>query len=289
MVRFYIRTDDVTGDTLKVTGESFHYLKNVLRVRKGEELKAFDGTGKEYICQVVKVHPRHIDLHITEIFDVDTEPLVEICLVQSLIKAKYFEFAVQKCTELGVKKFIPVVTERTVVRLEGKRAENRRLRWKKIAVEAAKQCGRSFYPEVEPVTGFENALKLAQTQDMSIIPWEEEAVLTLKKVLIQEFQSHSSNLTFPSPASGEGRRKEISIGKKNKPAVGRIQEVRGHLTEGDMPRKVAVFIGPEGGFSSREVSLAKKSGVIPVSLGPRLLRSETAAIAAAAVLIHELG
>ncbi len=246
MVRFYISPDNIAGDTLKVTDENFHYLKNVLRVRKGEELKAFDGTGKEYLCKVVKVHPRHIALHIAEIFDADTELPVEICLAQSLIKAKHFEFAVQKCTELGVKRFIPVVTERTVVKLKGERAENRRLRWEKIAVEAAKQCGRSFYPEVESVTGFENALKIAQTQDMCIIPWEEETALTLKKVLAEGFESH-------------------------------------------LPRKVMVFIGPEGGFSSQEVSLAKKAGVVPVSLGPRLLRSETAAIATVAVLVHELG
>ena len=246
MVRFYITPDNIVENALKVTGENSHYLRNVLRVRKGEELRAFDGTGKEYLCQVVKVHPRHVALHIIEIFDVDTEPSVEICLVQGLIKAKHFEFAIQKCTELGVKKFIPVVTERTVVKLKGKRAENRRLRWKKIAVEAAKQCGRSFYPEVEPVTSFGDALKIIQTRDMSIIPWEEEKALTLKKVLTGGGESH-------------------------------------------LPRKVMVFIGPEGGFSSQEVSLAKKAGVIPVSLGPRLLRSETAAIAAVSVLIHELG
>ncbi len=118
VVRFYTTPDSIVGNTLKVEGENFHYLKNVLRVEEREKLSAFDGTGKEFLCEVREIRPRYIRLHIIQVADVDREPSVEICLAQSLIKAKHFELVMQKCTELGVRRFIPVTTERTVVKLK---------------------------------------------------------------------------------------------------------------------------------------------------------------------------
>ena len=244
MVRFYISTPTIAGNKLRVADKNFHYLKNVVRIKKGETVSAFNGTGKEYLCTIEEIHSRHIDLNITGTSDCKTEPLVEIHLVQSLIKMGHFEFVIQKCTELGVKKFIPAVTERTVVKLEGEREKHRRLRWQKLVMEAARQCGRGVYPDVEAAVSFKNALKKAKNCDISIIPSEEERHTTLKQVL-------------------EGME--------------------------DNPGKIMVFIGPEGGWSPAEISSARESGVIPVSLGPRLLRSETAAIATVAILIHELG
>ncbi len=243
LIRFYVPSSSIAGIKLRVTGENFHYLKNVLRIDRGESVKAFDGTGKEYLCTVDEIRSRHIELNIIQVFKCETEPIVEIHLVQSLIKMGHFEHVLQKCTELGVKRFIPAVTERTVVKLEGEREENRRLRWQKLAKEAARQCGRGICPDVETVMDFEDALKSAQACDVSIIPWEEERASPLKKMLGQ---------------------------------------VKGN------PKKIMVFIGPEGGFSEREISSARESGVVPVTLGPRLLRSETAAIATVAILIHEL-
>jgi 16S rRNA (uracil1498-N3)-methyltransferase len=242
MVRFYISSSSIAGVNLRVTGENFHYLKNVLRVEKGESVKAFDGTGKEYLCTVDEIHSHHIEFSITRTLNCETEPVVEIHLVQSLIKMGHFEHVLQKCTELGVRRFIPAVTERTVVKLEGEREKNRRLRWQKLVREAARQCGRGICPDVEPVMDFKDALKSAQSCDISIIPWEEEESLTLGKA---------------------------------------IRGVKGN------PEKAMVFIGPEGGFSIAEISSARESGVVPVSLGPRLLRSETAAIAVVSVLMYE--
>ena len=244
MIRFYIPSACISKDRLRVAGKSFHYLKNVLRIRNGENVSAFDGTGKEYLCTVDGIHSRHIDLNITRAFNCEAEPPVEIHLVQSLIKMGHFEFVVQKCTELGVRKFIPVVTERTIVKLTAERERNRRLRWQKLAMEAARQCGRAIHPDVEAVIDFKGALKKTGAYDISIIPWEEERTLDLKSVL-----------------------KDV---KSN-------------------PGKIMVFIGPEGGWSEGEISSARESGVIPVSLGQRLLRSETAAIATVANLVYELG
>ena len=181
MIRFYIPSVSITGTNLKVIDKTFHYLNDVLRVKKGENVIAFDGTGKEYVCTIDKIHSRCIDLNVTRTFTSQAEPLVEIHLVQSLIKKGHFEFVIQKCTEVGVKKFIPAVTERTVVKLEEGREKSRRLRWKKLAMEAARQCGRGIYPDVGPVVKFKDALKEVKGYDISIIPWEEEKTLTLKQ------------------------------------------------------------------------------------------------------------
>ena len=244
MVRFCIASGDVAGDSVKVDGENFHYLRDVLRVDRGETLIAFDGTGKEYICTVGEINPRHIDLSITQTLKSRTEASVEIHLVQSLIRMNRFTFVLQKCTELGVKRFLPVITERTVVRLKGDKKERCSMRWQKLVREAARQCGRGVYPDIEPVKDLKSALGQSDSCDLSIIPWEEEKSLALKEVLRD--------------------RKDDRLGK------------------------VMVFIGPEGGFTKTEISSARDAGVVPVSLGPRLLRSETAAAATTAILIHEL-
>ncbi len=244
MVRLYISSSSIDGTRLRVAGKSFHYLKDVLRIKNGESVSAFDGTGKEYLCAVDGIRSRHVDLNIIRTFNCETEPLVEIHLVQSLIKTGHFEFVIQKCTELGVRKFIPAVTERTIVKLTAEREKNRRMRWQKLAMEAARQCGRGTHPDVEPVMDFKDALKKTKACDISIIPWEEERSLDLKRVL-RDVKSNAG--------------------------------------------KIMVFIGPEGGWSEGEISSARESGVIPVSLCQRLLRSETAAIATVAILIYELG
>ena len=242
MKRFYVNPDCVAGGRVKADAENFHYLKTVLRVKEGDKLRAFDGRGREYDCVVDKICRRHINLNILDVLDNGMELPVEICLAQCLIKAGNFEFVVEKCTELGVKKFLPVISERTVVRLSGERAERRRLRWQKIAKESAKQCGGVCCPEIAPVMKFSDVLEESKAWDISIIPWEEERTQNLKEVI-----------------AGAG-----NCGK------------------------IMVFIGPEGGWDRKEISSAMEYGVIPVSLGKRILRSETAAITAVSVLIHEI-
>ena len=244
MVRFFVTPGSISGGKIEVSGENFHYLKNVLRVRKGESIIAFDGTGNDYLCSLDDINPLCMTLGIKHTFDSRTEASVEIHLAQSLIKMKNFELCIQKCTELGVKRFTPVITERTVIKLEEGKKENRRCRWEKIAAEAAKQCGRSVSPDVRSVVDFKDVLGEMKDFDLGIIPWEEEESLSLRRVLRDSGSNH--------------------------------------------PGKVMVLIGPEGGLTREEVSSAKSAGMVSVSLGPRLLRSETAAIATVAVLIHEL-
>jgi 16S rRNA (uracil1498-N3)-methyltransferase len=153
------------------------------------------------------------------------------------------DLIVQKATELGVYKFIPLVCERSVVKLSGDKSQRRSERWQRIAQEAAKQCRRPEIPEVLPPVGWEEALSGMPEGVNAIIPWEEENQKSLKKIL------------------GESQ------------------------LQGD----VYVFIGPEGGFTSAEVELARSRGVRPVTLGPRILRTETAGLAVLAIILYQFG
>jgi len=178
----------------------------------------------------------------------DTEPPIEITLVQGLPKSDKMDFIVQKVTELGVKRIIPVITQRTIIRLGKEKAQVRRIRWQRIALEAAKQSGRAIIPEVREVIPFIQALNNLNGESLNLIPWEEETSTSLKEVL----KHHTSHI--PHPVS-----------------------------------QITVFIGPEGGFTPEEVRAAREKGALPVSLGPRLLRTETAGLVTLAMILYELG
>ncbi len=154
------------------------------------------------------------------------------------------ELIIQKSTELGVSLVVPVICERTVVKLDERKAGDRLARWQKVAEEAAKQSRRTYIPEVTMPVTLKTALSQLTAGVLAILPWEEE------------------------PAAGIGQ--VLRSGRGNS-------------------RDVAVFIGPEGGFSGEEVSLAISKGVSVVSLGPRIMRTETAGIAAVALVLYELG
>ena len=151
------------------------------------------------------------------------------------------ELIIQKTTELGIHKIIPLISERSQVKLEPDRTKDKLIRWQKIAKEAAEQSGRLVVPEISPIQTFENALKMAQNYQLALIPWEEEKEKNLKSIL-------KSNKTI---------------------------------------KNILLLIGPEGGFSQSEVAQAEKAGFTPTSLGRRILRTETAGLAALAMIQYE--
>mgnify|MGYP002403718807 CR=1 FL=1 len=165
-------------------------------------------------------------------------------MLQGIAKGDKMDFIIQKCTELGIRRIIPVVTKRTVVQLTQEKAKKRQERWQRIAEETAKQSQRGLIPEVKEVTPLEEALKDLGDQPL-LIPWEEEKVQTMKEVLQANKENNNSSL--------------------------------------------ALLIGPEGGLDPEEVALAKTYQGIPVTLGPRILRTETAGMAALTMILYELG
>ena len=226
-----------------ITGPDARHLTRVLRLGPGDAVLLLDGTGQMFRAEVQEVRGERVRAVVTGTAAVPDEPGVRVTLVQALAKGDRMDTVVQKGTEVGVARFIPVVSERVVVKLEPAKAGRRRERWQRIATEAAAQCGRPRVPEVHPVIAFQEALNLVPAGAFSLFFWEEERQVSLKDVL------------------------------RSRPPAD----------------EVYAFIGPEGGFAAREAAAAAARGAVPVSLGPRLLRTDTAGPIAAALVLYEWG
>lgn len=248
MRRFFVEEKDIKENQVTIKGDEARHIVQVLRLKGRDKIKVFTGKGKEYLTEIIQASKKEVIGKILKESKLDTEPPIEITLVQGLPKSDKMDLIVQKATELGVKRIIPVITQRTIIRSDKEKAKVRRTRWQRIALEAAKQSSRAIIPEVREAIPFIQALDNLNRESLNLIPWEEETSTRLKEVL----KHHTSHI--PHPTS--------------------------HIT---------VFIGPEGGFTPEEVRAAKKKGAIPVSLGPRLLRTETAGLVTLAMILYELG
>lgn len=243
MQRFFVTPDQVGEDKIRIQGSDVNHMKNVLRMRPGEEVMVSDGNNRQYRCRVEDYPEGEAVLAILEAGLVDTELPSRIYLFQGLPKQEKMELIVQKAVELGVCQVIPVQTRRCVVKLDAKKAAKKVQRWQQIAESAAKQAGRGYIPAVSEVMTFQEALAFSETLDIRLIPYEL--------------------------ADGmEGTRK---------------------ILDGTRPgQSVGIFIGPEGGFEKEEVGRAVEAGAMPITLGKRILRTETAGIAVLSILMYRL-
>lgn len=240
--RFFVPEHRVHRHYLVVSGEDVRHLVRVLRLGPGDRFLACSGS-QEMIAEIERVDRGEVRARIVSRRPSLADPPVTVTLVQGLPKGEKMDLIIQKCTEIGVGRIIPVITERCVVRWDAVKAGARRTRWEKIAREAAEQCGRGSAPRVGEVTGLREALEQVAASDLCLLAWEGERGSGLKETL-----------------------------RKN-PAA----------------REVALLVGPEGGFGPGEVEMAFRAGFQPVSLGPRVLRTETAGPAALAMILYELG
>lgn len=243
MQRFFVTPDQVGEDKIRIQGSDVNHMKNVLRMRPGEEVMVSDGNNRQYRCRVEDYPDGEAVLAILEAGLVDTELPSRIYLFQGLPKQEKMELIVQKAVELGVCQVIPVQTRRCVVKLDAKKAAKKVQRWQQIAESAAKQAGRGYIPAVSEVMTFQEALAFSETLDIRLIPYEL--------------------------ADGmDGTRK---------------------ILDGIRPgQSVGIFIGPEGGFEKEEVGRAVEAGAMPITLGKRILRTETAGIAVLSILMYRL-
>jgi 16S rRNA (uracil1498-N3)-methyltransferase len=221
---------------LRVEGEAFHHLR-VLRVGVGDSLEVFDGKGGAWEAEVVELQRDAALLRLGKARTAHRGR--SISLVQVLPKAEKLEFVLQKGTELGAHAFWPALSERTVLKLEGAKAEARRARWQRIVEEAARQSGRTDVPTVHAVRGLLEAVRALPPLTRVLVLDEEEKTLGLAR------------------AASE-----------------------------DVGAPLALVVGPEGGLARTEVDALRALGGVAVSLGPLVLRTETAALAALAVLRH---
>ena len=245
MHHFFVNPEQVEDGLVRITGPDVNHIKNVLRIRPGEEILVSDGTGRDYLCGAEDIAGQEVTARIRQIQEEGRELPSRIWLFQGLPKSDKMEFIIQKAVELGAAGIIPVSTRNTVVKLEPKKEEAKRKRWQAIAESAAKQSKLSLVPGVSGLMTLKEAFDFVESRGFSVrlIPYEHEAGM-------------------------EGTKAELD-------AVGPGQDI-------------AVFIGPEGGFDEREIELALSKGVRPVSLGRRILRTETAGLAVLSVLMMRL-
>ncbi len=246
MRRFFVEEKDIKENQVTIKGDEARHIARVYRLKEKDKIKVFTGKGREYLTEIIQASKKEVTGRILKESRLDTEPPIEITLIQGIPKSSKMDFIVQKATELGIKRIIPVTTQRTIVKLDREKAKARQVRWQRIATEAAKQSGRAMVPEVFEVISFTQSLENISREGLNLIPWEEEETTSLKEVLKRS--------RIPDPGS-----------------------------------KITVFIGPEGGFASEEIKAAKEKGALPVSLGPRLLRTETAGLVTLAMILYELG
>lgn len=249
MSRFFVSMEavDTSSGRIMITGEDVKHIRSVLRSMPGDALELSDGVGVDYDVTIEAVEKDNITTKIVCAKPNKTEPPVHITLFQGIPKADKMEYIIQKCIELGVKRIVPVLTARTVVKFDNARdAAVKTTRWRRIALEAAKQCDRGIVPVVEEPVRFDEALKLAEGCDLRLLPYEEEAAGNLRQQLSKQGQSEGA-------------------------------------------QRLAIFIGSEGGFAAAEVQKAVEGGFKSVTLGPRILRTETAGIAVMAIIMYELG
>lgn len=240
MHRFFIPPGWIKPDRVSLAGEPAHQIRHVLRLKMKDHIILLDNSGREYEVEIDRMGADLIEGRVVGQGWSASEPKVKVTLYQALLKAAKFEFILQKGVELGVSTFVPLVSERCVVR---KPAENKLARWRKIIQEAAEQSGWGRLPVLHPVVTFRETCDSAR--GASFLLWEEERNRSLPRILKEP----------PFRAS---------------PTIN-------------------VFIGPEGGFPPSEVAYAESRGIVPVSLGHRILRAETAGLAVVVALLYERG
>lgn len=242
MSRFFVPSENISEDSIIINGSDVNHIRNVLRRREGDSVSVSDSSGTEYLCTIRKISDSEIFLDITDKMQSDTELGMDIVLFQGLPKKDKMEFIIQKAVELGVTEIYPVINERTVVKLDAKKAAQKTERWNKISEAAAKQSGRMIIPEVHTPVSFEQAVRIAEKLEYTMIPYE-----------------NAEGMAYSAQCVSDAVKAEA----------------------------VGVFIGPEGGFSKQEVDRAEAVGAKVISLGKRILRTETAGLAVLSVLMFE--
>ena len=232
------------GDEVVLGGHRAHQIRNVLRMDPSERIIVLDNTGCEYEVVLTDVGKDTVVGRIEQKRRAAGEPQLRLTLYQSLLSREKFELVLQKCTEVGVTRFVPLITQRSLVRDADAVTPKKLARWRRIITEAAEQSHRGRIPELIQPIRFEQAVLELGTFDCRLVASPQKKEITLQKAL---------------------------------------------RTCKKRPQTVAMLIGPEGGFTDQEVRLAQDNDVLPVSLGPRILRTETAAIITAALILYEPG
>ena len=246
MHRFYLARENWNPDALTLTGPEAHHCRNVLRLEAGDKIVLFDGRGREVTAEISAADPSEIRLR--KLHEAKSPPLrCQITLGQAIPKGKNMDLIVQKAVEIGAAEIAPILSDRTVVRLDEESAASKQSKWQTIAIEAAKQCGQNWLPQVHSPQTMAQFFEHRRHFDLQLIGSLQSDAVHLKKILAEYCAEH-----------------------------------------GDRPASVLMLVGPEGDFTPAELSLARSHGCRPITLGPIVLRVETASIYCLSVLSYEL-
>lgn len=245
MQKFFVDENQIKDDKVEIIGDDVNHIANVLRMQKGEQfLIGNNSTLETFLTEILNIEKDRVIVNIIEKLELQTESNVEIDLYQGLPKADKMELIIQKTTEIGVSKIIPVEMARCIVKLDEKDAKKKIERWQKVAEGAAKQSKRDKIPKIEEKIKLKDIQSKIDEYDIFLIAYEEEIENSLKKQLKM-------------------------LNKKEK-------------------YKIGVLVGPEGGIAKEEIEMLKGENVKLVTLGKRILRTETAPIVITSNIIYEL-
>jgi 16S rRNA (uracil1498-N3)-methyltransferase len=246
MHRFYLPPEQCGDASLFLTGREAHHARDVVRLRRGERVAVVDGTGHEFLCEVREYGGDKVRLGIVEKRFHPALPGL-VTLLQAIPKGKAMDAIIQKATELGASHIVPLLSERVVAHLDKQDGARKAAKWRLVALEAIKQCGSAWLPEVEAPVTPSRFLARKESFELSLIASLENG---------------------SRPAREYFRAFEAERGR--------------------MPRSVCVWVGPEGDFTPAETEAIKSHGALPITLGPLILRVETAAVYCLSVLSYEL-
>jgi 16S rRNA (uracil1498-N3)-methyltransferase len=268
--RFYISPENWNPDALSLSGSEAHHARDVLRMKRGDRAVLFNGRGREITAEIVDPVRHGTDslgragdeLRLRKLHETETPPLrCRITLGQAIPKGKNMDLIVQKAVEIGTAEIAPLISERTIVDLDKKETEQKKARWQQIAIEAAKQCGQNWLPTVHAPRKLKDFFDVATG--------------------LRPVQTSHSDV-----ATGFDLR---LIGSLQPDAI-HLKKILSDYADQhrDRPKDVLMLVGPEGDFTPAELALAKTHGCLPITLGPIILRVETAAIYCLSVLSYEL-
>ncbi len=249
MHRFFLPPETIDQDRVHFPAETARQLYTVLRLKPGSQIIVLDGNGNQHRVELSEVSSRNAVGQVLVSEAAPAEPRLRVTLYLSLTQRDKFEWMLQKCTEVGAAAFAPLITSRSRVQKDND-GNARQTRWQRILREAAEQSGRGRIPVLHPPRLFEHALQPGNPHELRLVAWENEHTLDLRTA---------------------------------------IEQWRAENPSRRLPAEAAILIGAEGGLSPQEVETARRGGFQPLSLGRRILRMETAAVVATALLLHEMG
>lgn len=249
MPKFFVKEEQIQENQIIILGQDVNHIKKVLRAKIGDELQICNSqNGKNFLCEIDNLEEEKIICQIKEKIQEQVESNIEVTIFQGLPKADKMEYIIQKSVELGVYDITPVEMKRCVVKLNEKDKSKKIERWQKISEVAAKQCGRDIIPQINNIINIKNICNLIQKYDMVLVAYENEEKNTLKEQL--------ENI------------------KKQNNSKSKV--------------KIGIIIGPEGGLEEKDVETLKENGAKVITLGRRILRTETVALNVLSIIMYEL-